>query len=67
MTATQLWSLFEGQPLFTGYDHEMNKFLTRVHLGEIIEVLGPPPLDLLQQGARSSEFFDEKGEYALSH
>jgi hypothetical protein len=28
-------------------------------------MLGPPPMDMLERGARSKEFFDGEGETAL--
>ena len=59
-----VWDLFEGQLLFTGQDSDGEGWSTRAHLAEIIGLLGPPPLDLLQKGVRSSEFFDEEGTYS---
>lgn len=35
--------------------------MTRGHIAEVISLLGPPPLELLQQGERSHEFFAEDG------
>jgi serine/threonine-protein kinase SRPK3 len=61
------WDLFEGKHMFHGIDPDAEEYATqggystRAHLAEIIGLLGPPPLDLLQQGERSSEFFDKEG------
>ncbi|KAM3540022.1 hypothetical protein ARSEF1564_007048 [Beauveria bassiana] len=58
-----IWDLFEGKHLFYGDDPSGEGYLTRAHLAEVIGMLGPPPLDLLQRGARSSEFFTEDGQW----
>lgn len=63
----QIWFLLEGQLLFTGLHPTLDRYITRAHLAEIIGLLGPPPHDLIQKGARSSEFFDEDGEHFLSN
>jgi hypothetical protein len=36
--------------------------MTRAHLAEVVGLLGPPPLDLLERGVRSPEFFSEDGK-----
>jgi serine/threonine protein kinase len=56
-----IWSVFEGRFLFRGKDPVTKQYSTRAHLAEIIGLLGPPPLDLLQRGPRSREFFAEDG------
>lgn len=56
-----IWDLFEGKHMFRGDDSDGKGYSTRAHLAEVIGMLGPPPLDLLKQGVRSSEFFDEEG------
>lgn len=48
--------------MFYGYDREKKYYTTRAHLAEVIELLGPPPLDLVQRGLRSPEFFTEDGK-----
>ncbi|KAM0664877.1 hypothetical protein MY8738_008261 [Beauveria namnaoensis] len=45
-----IWDLFEGKHLFYGDDPSGEGYLTRAHLAEVIGMLGPPPLDLLQRG-----------------
>jgi hypothetical protein len=56
-----IWDLFEGKHMFNGNDPDGEDYSTRAHLAEVIGMLGPPPLDLIQRGARSSEFFDKDG------
>jgi hypothetical protein len=47
--------------LFYGNDPDGSGYKTRAHLAEVVGLLGLPPLDLLKQGSRSTEFFDEEG------
>lgn len=61
-----LWDLFEGKHMFNGNDPDGKGYSTRAHLAEVIGLLGPPPLDLLERGVRSSEFFDKEGTYSWS-
>lgn len=49
--------------MFYGNDPDGKGYSTRAHLAEVIAILGPPPLDMLKCGKRSSEFFDEDGNY----
>ncbi|KAK2839345.1 hypothetical protein FQN49_006230 [Arthroderma sp. PD_2] len=60
-----IWDVFEGGHLFRGIDPSPEKgyYTTRAHLAEIIGLIGPPPLDLLQRGTRSKEFFSEDGQW----
>ncbi|KAK4133834.1 CMGC protein kinase [Trichocladium antarcticum] len=58
-----IWDLFEGRHLFYGHDPERDRYLTRAHLAEVIALLGPPPLDLVQRGQRGREFFTEDGKW----
>lgn len=57
-----IWDLFEGRHLFYGQDPDGKGYSTRAHLAEVMALLGPPPLDLIRRGARSSEFFSEDGK-----
>ncbi|CAP99343.1 Pc22g20550 [Penicillium rubens Wisconsin 54-1255] len=52
-----VWDLFEGRHLFHGNDPDGKGYSTRAHLAEVMGSLGPPPLDMLQRGKRSHEFF----------
>lgn len=49
--------------MFYGEDPTGKGYTTRAHLAEVIALLGPPPLDLLQRGVRSKEFFSEDGKF----
>ncbi|PNS14678.1 hypothetical protein CAC42_1700 [Sphaceloma murrayae] len=60
---TMVWDLFESRHLFYGHDPLIGGYSTRAHLADVVALLGPPPLDLLQRGKRSSEFFDEHGRW----
>lgn len=62
----QIWDLFEGKHMFHGNDPDGKGYSTRAHLAEVIEILGPPPADILKHGIRSKEFFDEDGEHKYS-
>lgn len=55
--------MFEGRHLFYGNDPDGKGYSTKAHLAEVIALLGPPPLDLLERGERSHEFFDKDGTY----
>ncbi|CAG8110889.1 unnamed protein product [Penicillium salamii] len=59
----EVWDLFEGRHLFHGNDPDGKRYSTRAHLAEVMGVLGPPPLDLLQRGKRSHEFFTSDGKW----
>lgn len=58
-----MWDLFEGKHLFYGDDPDGKGYSTRAHLAEVMGVLGSPPLDMLQRGRRSHEFFTHDGKY----
>jgi len=60
-----IWDLFQGRHMFYGNDPHRKKYMTRAHLAEVVGMLGPPPLDLLEKGKRSREFFDEKGNWIV--
>ena len=48
--------------MFYGQDPRENRYMTRAHLAEMIALLGPPPLELLNRGKRTAEFFTEDGK-----
>ncbi|CAI7620884.1 unnamed protein product [Penicillium palitans] len=58
---TMIWDLFEGKHMFIGIDPDGKGYSTRMHIAEVIGILGPPPLDLLKRGERSHEFFTKDG------
>ncbi|PLB45873.1 CMGC protein kinase [Aspergillus steynii IBT 23096] len=58
-----VWDLFEGRHLFHGNDPDGKGYSTRAHLAEAMSLLGPPPLDMLQRGKRSHEFYTDDGKW----
>ncbi|KAL4917872.1 kinase-like domain-containing protein [Aspergillus aurantiobrunneus] len=62
-----IWNLFQGGRLFTGHDPEFQKYRSRAHLAEMINLLGPPPRSLLAKGNQSQRFFLESGEFREKH
>ncbi|EEY16285.1 serine/threonine-protein kinase SRPK3 [Verticillium alfalfae VaMs.102] len=62
-TGCVIWDPFEGGHLFTGHDPESERYRSRAHLAEIIDLLGPPPQTLLQTGRSSHKFFTDTGCY----
>lgn len=52
----------EDKSLFSGRDGSDQGYRTKIHLAEMIGLLGMPPKDLLERGKKSSEFFSEDGE-----
>ncbi|KAI1459204.1 kinase domain protein [Annulohypoxylon moriforme] len=58
-----IWDLLQDRHLFHGEDPDGKGYSTRAHLAEVIGLLGPPPADLVQRGARSSEFFTSDGQW----
>ena len=63
LTLLQIWNIFEGGSLFTGYDPEFQKYRSRAHLAEMINLLGPPPSSLLARTKESHKFFSDTGEF----
>lgn len=63
----QLWDLFYCCGLFDITPDSRGLVSTEeAHLAQIISLLGPPPLDLLDQGKETSRYFDAKGMLAKS-
>ncbi|GKZ32517.1 hypothetical protein AbraIFM66950_001986 [Aspergillus brasiliensis] len=58
-----IWNIFEGGSLFTGYDPEFQAYRSRAHLAEIIQLLGPPPPGLLSSGKLRYKFFSDDGDF----
>ncbi|KAJ5346095.1 hypothetical protein N7452_004099 [Penicillium brevicompactum] len=58
-----VWDLFEGRHLFHGNDPDGEGYSTRAHLAEAIGIIGPPPVDVLQRGKPSHEFFTFDGKW----
>ena len=49
--------------MFHGNDPDGQGYSTRAHLDEVFGILGPPPIDMLERGKRSHEFFTGDGNY----
>ncbi|KAL2212720.1 serine threonine protein kinase, CMGC group [Sarocladium strictum] len=56
-----IWDLIEGGHLFTGMDHEHQRYRSRAHLAEMVALLGDPPQALLDMGKSSHKFFTDRG------
>ncbi|KAL4957519.1 kinase-like domain-containing protein [Aspergillus filifer] len=56
-----IWDMYEGGELFRGYDPEFERYRSRKHLAEMINLLGPPPPEFIAQGRRKDEFFSSGG------
>ncbi|CAG7975451.1 unnamed protein product [Penicillium salamii] len=61
-----IWNIYEGGGLFTGQDPEFERYRSRAHLAEIINLLGPPPSSLLTQGQLRDKFFSKQGKHFLT-
>ncbi|KAL4959021.1 kinase-like domain-containing protein [Aspergillus stella-maris] len=57
-----IWDIFQGESLFTGYDPEHDAYRSRAHLAGMIDLLGPPPVELLKKGKDTVRSFDEAGQ-----
>ncbi|KFY17156.1 hypothetical protein V492_00864 [Pseudogymnoascus sp. VKM F-4246] len=57
-----VWDIYEGGSLFTGQDPEFQKYRSRAHLAEMINLLGPPPASLLGQAELRDKFFSADGK-----
>ena len=55
---SQIWDLFEGNRLISGYN---GRFSEQHHLAHMVAILGPPPLDFLQRSEKSRTFWDAEG------
>ncbi|KAK3687957.1 kinase-like domain-containing protein [Podospora appendiculata] len=58
-----IWDIYEDKHMFYGQDPKEHEYMTRAHLAEVTGMLGPAPLDLIQRGVRSKEFFTEDGQW----
>ncbi|KFY21411.1 hypothetical protein V493_07421 [Pseudogymnoascus sp. VKM F-4281 (FW-2241)] len=61
-TFNLIWDIYEGGHLFTGQDPEFQKYRSRAHLAELINLLGPPPPSLIAQGELGDKFFLPEGK-----
>ncbi|KAH6614661.1 kinase-like domain-containing protein [Chaetomium sp. MPI-SDFR-AT-0129] len=58
-----VWDLFEGGRLFSGTDPEVGTYRGRAHLAEMIALLGPPGLELINRGRLKWKFFTGAGNW----
>ncbi len=45
----QIWNMMEGKDLFTNLKDEQGHYNSHAHLAQMIALLGPPPLALLER------------------
>ncbi|KAI9849342.1 MAG: hypothetical protein M1837_004802 [Sclerophora amabilis] len=55
-----IWELLQKKMLFCAGDKEYD---VQNHVAEIIALLGPPPKVLLERGSKTSQFFNEDGQF----
>jgi hypothetical protein len=60
LTGRQAWEMIQAQHLFDGYDEE-GYHNNRVHLGEMVGLLGHPSLAFQRRSEHSTRVFDENG------
>ncbi|KAJ5585433.1 uncharacterized protein N7459_005233 [Penicillium hispanicum] len=59
-----LWDVLEGKKLFKDVDPlEVEEYDELNHLGHISALLGPPPKELLDKGARTDLFYKPDGQF----
>ncbi|KAK3057780.1 hypothetical protein LTR09_000855 [Extremus antarcticus] len=62
--ACMAWDMLQGQHLFDGHD-EVGYHNNRVHIGEMVGLLGHPPVDLQHRSANSWRVFDDGGNKTI--
>jgi serine/threonine-protein kinase SRPK3 len=58
-----LWDLFETQGLFDAISTNPDSYRPEQHLGLMISLLGPPPLDFLKRCTKAKLYFDAEGNF----
>ncbi|CAK1363102.1 unnamed protein product [Cercospora beticola] len=61
-TACVAWDMLQVSHLFDGHDEE-GYHNNRVHIGEMVGLLGHPPMEMQRQSVHSSKVFDEQGKW----
>lgn len=56
----QMWDMIQAQHLFDGRDEE-GYHNNRVHIGEMVNLVGHPPLDFQRRSAQAWRVFDYEG------
>ncbi|KAL4936032.1 hypothetical protein BDV06DRAFT_233764 [Aspergillus oleicola] len=62
-----IWDIYEGGRLFRGYDPELERYQSRAHLAEIINLLRLSPPGFIAQGRRKDEFFSGEGRFLFEN
>ncbi|KDQ16239.1 hypothetical protein BOTBODRAFT_107233 [Botryobasidium botryosum FD-172 SS1] len=57
-----LWDLLEAKPLCCGIDPRRNEYTSHAQLAELIGLLGPPPMELLDRGKVTAIHFEPNGK-----
>ena len=65
LTSMQAWDIVCSKTLFDGRNSD-GVFDDRVHLAEMIAIMGPPPADFIKRSKVGSVFWDEEGMFILS-
>ncbi|PGH16528.1 CMGC/SRPK protein kinase [Helicocarpus griseus UAMH5409] len=60
-----LWELLANTALLNGRDRHSHKYSRAVHLAQMIRLLGPPPISLLEKADKKicSDLFSSQGEF----
>ena len=57
-----MWDLLEGKALFDGADSTLDgEYTSQAHLAQVINLLGPPPKELLARGTKTNLHFNTGG------
>jgi serine/threonine-protein kinase SRPK3 len=62
--ALQVWNMVEIKHLFRGHD-DNGDHNNRVHMAQIVSLLGLPPKEFLQRSPQSWRLFDDDGAKSL--
>ncbi|OJJ34492.1 hypothetical protein ASPWEDRAFT_60859 [Aspergillus wentii DTO 134E9] len=66
---TALWELLADATLFDGIDPTTNQYSRAAHLAQMIRLIGPPPLHVLEKSDEKMHFelFSSQGEFIHPH
>jgi hypothetical protein len=59
----QIWDLFEGKHTFHGQDPDGKGYSTRVHLAEVVGMIGPLQLIFFTKEDAVENFFSMDGKH----
>lgn len=63
LTSLRVWDMIQVEHLFDGRDEE-GHHNNRVHIGEMVGLMGHPPLDFQRRSAQAWRVFDAEGRPA---